>query len=29
MSKLVRANEYEEIANKLIDRYPVAFGIVF
>ena len=26
MSKLVRANEYEEIANKLIDRYPVAFG---
>lgn len=26
MSKLVRANEYEEIAKKLIDKYPVAFN---
>lgn len=23
---LVKGNEYEEIANKLIDRYPIAFG---
>ena len=26
MSKLVKGNEYEEIANKLIDRYPIAFS---